>query len=159
MNMRFLTRLALVVSMAAGGVMTSGCWTAHPHSAYRAIHRYAIDGDVVAAAAELAKFPDEINLPEDDGLTPLHLAAENCHTNVVTLLLDRGAAINVVANDKSSPLHLAAQEGCTEVVALLLERGAKSNERYDQKRTPLDRAELWHQDATAKILRQHGGVE
>ena len=64
---------------------------AHPHSAYRAIHQYAINGDVAAVAAELAQHPDEVNLPEDHELTPLHLAAQNCHSNVVVLLLAKGA--------------------------------------------------------------------
>jgi ankyrin repeat protein len=54
---------------------------------------------------------------------------------------------------------LAAQEGCADVVNLLLIKGAKVNVRDDQGRTPLKRAELWHQDAVAQIIRQHGGTE
>jgi len=159
MKIKFPIKLQIVIMAAAFGLMTSGCWSAHPHSAYRAIHQFAINGDAVGVAAELAQHPDELNLPEDHELTPLHLAAENCHTNVVVLLLDKGANINVTADDKATPLHLAAQEGCTDVVTVLLERSAKINLRDDQKRTPLVRAGQWHQDAIVQLLRQHGGTE
>src|ERR1039457_5317609 len=103
MNKKFPIALRLLLAAIVCGVMTSGCWSAHPHSGYRTIHQCAINGDAAGVAAELAKFPDELNLPEDDGLTPLHLAAENCHTNVVMLLLDKGADINVTADDKATP--------------------------------------------------------
>jgi ankyrin repeat protein len=159
MKIKFPLKLRLVIVAVALGLMTSGCWSAHPHSAYRTIHQYAINGDAAGVAAELAEFPDELNLPEDDGLTPLHLAAENCHTNVLMLLLDKGADVNVTAKDKSTPLHLAAQEGCTDVVTALLMRGAKINARDNQNRTPLGRAELWHRDSLVQLLRQHGGKE
>ena len=92
-------------------------------------------------------------------LTPLHLAASACHTNVVALLLDKGAKIDCAAKDGATPLHLAAQEGCADVVNLLLAKGANVNARDDQKRTPLVRAEQWHQDAMVPLLRQHGGSE
>src|ERR1039458_8305117 len=118
MNIKFRIKLQLVIATAALGLMTSGCWSAHPHSAYRTIHQCAINGDAAGVAAELAKFPDELNLPEDGGLTPLHLAAENCHTNVVVVLLEKGADMNIMANDKTTPLHLASQQGCADVVAV-----------------------------------------
>jgi ankyrin repeat protein len=151
--------LSLLVMLVAVGLLASGCWSAHPHSAYRPIHQCAINGDAAGVAAELKQFPDELNLPEDDGLTPLHLAAENCHSNVVALLLAKGAKINVTAQDHATPLHLAAQEGCTDVVEVLLDRSAKINLRDNQNRTPLLRAEQWHQDAVAQLLKQHGGTE
>ncbi len=148
------------LALAAGlAVVFCGCWSAHPHSGYRAIHQFAINGDAAGITAELAKFPDELNLPEDNGLTPLHLAALNCHTNVVLLLLDQGADINVTAQDLATPLHLAAQEGCTDAVTVLLDHSAQVNLRDSQGRTPLMRAEQWHQDATAQILKQRGGTE
>jgi len=152
-------KLLLVSSVAALGMMTGGCWSTHLHSAYRKIHQYAINGDVAGVAAELAQHPDELNLPEDHQLTPLHLAAQNCYTNVVMLLLNKGAGKNAKADDKATPLHLAAQEGCVDVVELLLARGVKINERDDQKRTPLLRAKQWHQDDVVQLLQLHGGTE
>jgi ankyrin repeat protein len=159
MRITFPKTWQLVIAVVACGLMTSGCWPAHPHSAYRTIHQCAIDGNAACVAAELEKSPDELNLPEDGGLTPLHLAAENCHTNVVLLLLGKGAKINITATDKATPLHLAAQEGCLDVVNLLITKGANVNAHDNQGRTPLKRAELWHQDAAAQIIRQHGGTE
>jgi hypothetical protein len=152
-------KLVTATVIAACGLMTSGCWPAHPHSAYLTIHQCAINGDAAGVAAELTKFPNELNLPEDDGETALHLAAGNCHTNVVVVLLSRGAKIDIKANDKATPLHLAAQEGCMDVVAILVEHGAKINERDNQTRTPLDRAQQWHQTNIVAFLKQHGAVQ
>ncbi len=159
MNIKFSIKFQIVMLVAACGLITGGCWAPHPHSAYRAIHQYAINGDVAAVAAELAQHPDEVNLPEDHELTPLHLAAQNCHSNVVVLLLAKGAKINATADDKATPLHLAAQEGCTDVVLVLLKHSAKINPRDNQNRTPLRRAEQWHQDDVVQLLKQHGGTE
>jgi ankyrin repeat protein len=159
MELKFPATLAIALMVAAAGLMTSGCWPAHPHSAYLTIHKCAINGDAAGVAAELAAHPDEVNQPEDGGLTPLHLAAENCHTNVVVLLLDKGADINILANDRATPLHLAAQEGCTDAVTVLLDHSAKPNLRDDQGRTPLLRAEQWHQDGIVQLLKLHGGTE
>ena len=66
--------------------------------------------------------------------TPLHVAAEKGHTEVVAALLKAGAnpstpstcwsppSTCMVASD--TPLHAAAQCGHTEVEALLLKAGA-----------------------------------
>src|ERR1035437_7126808 len=124
MKIIFPIKLRMLIVAGACGLMTSGCWPAHPHTAYPTIHQSAINGDAVGVSAELTKHPDELSLPEDDGLTPLHLAAENCHTNVVVLLLDKGAKLGVQGKDNETPLHLAAQEGCTDVVEVMLARGA-----------------------------------
>jgi ankyrin repeat protein len=146
--------LAIVLALVC-----QGCVLFHKHSAYRPIHQYATAGDVAHVSDELSKNPSDLNLPDDAGLTPLHLAALHCHTNVVTLLLDKGAKVNPKGADGATPLHLAAQEGCANAVEELLAKGAKVNARDDQDRTPLKRAEQWHQSAIAEILRQHGGTE
>lgn len=134
-----------------------GC--VHEHSAYRPIHQYAKAGDAAHVAEELSAHPDQINLPDDAGLTPLHLAVLRCRTNVVGLLLSKGADVNRKGQGGPTPLHLAAQEGCIDAAKMLLAKGAKINPRDDQGRTPLVRAEQWHRDAIVQFLRQHGGTE
>jgi ankyrin repeat protein len=159
MKTKFHPSLATLLLTTVLAVAGAGCFHAPQHSAYREIHASARDGDVAQVAGDLAQNPGDLNLPDDAGLTPLHLAASACHTNVVALLLDQGAQIDRPAKDGATPLHLAAQEGCADAVNLLLVRGADVNARDDQKRTPLVRAEQWHQDAMVPLLRQHGGSE
>jgi ankyrin repeat protein len=138
-------------------MICAGCAQPLEHSAYRDIHAGARDGDVTQVAADLAQNPDDLNLPDDAGLTPLHLAATSCHTNVVVLLLDKGAKIDPTEKDGATPLHFAAQEGCVDAVQLLLDRGANVNARDKQGRTPLTRSEQWHQDAVGVLIRARGG--
>jgi ankyrin repeat protein len=54
------------------------------------------------------------------GWTALQCAAQEGHTAVVQLLLDAGAAVDVVAADGHTALHRAACGGQTAVVQLLL---------------------------------------
>ena len=159
MKIKFPIPSPVLIFVIALGLVTSGCWSAHPHSAYRAIHQYSIDGNVDGVTTELLQHPDYVNLPEDHDLMPLHLAAQNCHSNVVVLLLVNGATIDARADDQATPLHLAAQEGCADVVSVLLDHSAKINLHDNQNRTPLKRAELWGQDDVVKLLKQRGGTE
>merc|ERR1712107_366078 len=56
---------------------------------------------------------------------------EGC-TEIVELLLDRGAAIDCVDSNTFTPFLLASKEGRVEVVQLLLDRGAAlaATDRY-----------------------------
>ena len=155
-----LRRFHQLVSLSALIVFTtSGCILFHSHSKYRPIHQCAIDGDSACVAQDLDKRPDELELPDDAGLTPLHLVALHCRVKVAALLLAKGANPNKEANGNATPLHFAAQEGCIEVARLLIDGGADINVRDDQSRTPLGRAIAWHQDACAQFLRDHGATE
>lgn len=129
------------------------------HSLYQDIHAAARAGDLDSVAADLEQRPDELELPDDAGFTPLHLAAAYCQTNVVALLLRKGARPDVRANDGATPLQEAAQQGCAAGVALLLENGATVNLRNSRGKTALGCAEAFKQDAIVQLLRQHGGAE
>jgi ankyrin repeat protein len=159
MKIKFHTPIQIAMLTAALAVACSGCFLAPPaHSKNRPIHEYAADGNVVAVAQDLTTNSHDLNLPDDAGRTPLHLAATHCRTNVVVLLIDRGAKIDPRSKGGATPLHLAAQEGCLDMVKLLLAKGAKVNARDDQSLTPLDRAVEWHREAVAELIRQHGGL-
>ena len=71
----------------------------------------------------------EIDLLHDSGHrgTPLHEAADDCDVEIASLLLDRGAEVNVVDNRGRTPLKRAFIEGnCgSDFVGLLLDHGAE----------------------------------
>lgn len=55
---------------------------------------------------------------------PLHIATEQEHRDLVELLLQAKAHVNVVDRDNRTPLMLAARVGQASIVTLLLKYGA-----------------------------------
>lgn len=66
-----------------------------------------------------------VNLPDVQGYTALHYAANGGHAEICRLLLERDATIvNAGSRSSRTPLFLAAGSGHVEVVAILIDRGA-----------------------------------
>jgi ankyrin repeat protein len=61
-----------------------------------------------------------VNAKNTDEWTPLHLAAQNGHLNVVKFLVEQQAEMNMKNTNGSTPLHLAAQNGHLNVVKFLV---------------------------------------
>ncbi len=76
----------------------------------------------------------------EKGQTPLHRAAFWGFSEVVELLLDRGADVNAVDARLQTPLHLAVARGGKHSAKILYARGADLALRDDQGRTPTERA-------------------
>jgi hypothetical protein len=81
-----------------------------------------------------------VNARDNDGWTPLYLAAFYGRLEFTRMLLEHGAAINTPANSGQTPLHNASENGHFEVVLLLLEYGADPHVCDSSGRTPCDLA-------------------
>ena len=71
------------------------------------------------------------------GDTPIYEAAAHNHPELVRLLLDYGAGINVCTNTGETPLHGAIAAHHLSMVTLLLDNGADINASLARGQTPL----------------------
>jgi ankyrin repeat protein len=93
--------------------------------------------DMVRGLAELGA--DLNRVPEDDGLTLLHMSALDGHLDLVRcLILEFGADVNKRGLRGATPLYCAAQNGHIDVVRYLVEKhGADVNQATHNGQTPL----------------------
>ena len=92
--------------------------------------------------AELGDGGANIYATDDQGLTPLHYAANSSRDpSVIALLLERGADVGATSSDGFTPLHAAAM-GNPEalVIELLLDHGADIEAMASNDSTPLHHA-------------------
>ncbi|KAM9509464.1 ankyrin repeat domain-containing protein 27 isoform 3-T7 [Guaruba guarouba] len=97
-----------------------------------------------------------VNVSNEDGFTPLHMAALHGHSELVSLLLKHGASISAKNAKHAVPLHLACQKGHFQVVKCLMDYNAKQNKKDIYGNTPLIYACLNGQYETTALLLQHG---
>ena len=89
--------------------------------------------------------------------TPLHIAVEQGHGPVVSLLLDHGVDIEFrEASLFATPLHLAARNGYKGICEILLDRQARKNARNRFDSTPLTEAARGGHLEVVKLLVQRG---
>ncbi|KAI0270079.1 hypothetical protein BGY98DRAFT_278745 [Russula aff. rugulosa BPL654] len=110
---------------------------------------------------ELAKWlitthSEDINAKCYDDRTPLHVASQEGHVDVVHLLLDHGAQVNSHDCDKWMPLHYASAEGRPEVVQLLVEHKATLNARDVNGSSPVYTASRLGHLEVVRLLLSHG---
>ena len=117
-----------------------------------AINYYAPDGFTPLGLAcyfgqhEIARYlvlkGADVNLPSNNGFNvyPIHSAAAGNYTDIVRLLIENDAKVNVKQQAGVTPLHSAAQNGNLEMLILLLENGAEVNTRMEGGKLPADLA-------------------
>ncbi|XP_032087211.1 ankyrin repeat domain-containing protein 27 isoform X3 [Thamnophis elegans] len=97
-----------------------------------------------------------VNVTNQTGLTPLHVAALHGHVDLVALLLKHGANVEAKDVNQAGPLHFACQNGHFQVVKYLIECSVKQHKKDIYGNTPLMYACLNGYQEIAAILLQHG---
>lgn len=99
------------------------------------------------------------NMRRQDGATPLMLASEEGHTEVVRALLEHGADANAARTDIGArALLFASQNGHLEIAKLLLQRGADVKAKANDGKTALMAASLDGHVEIARLLIEKGAV-
>ena len=103
--------------------------------------------------------PELVTAWSPDGFTALHLAAFFGQEKAAKILVERGAAVNLVARNPSihvTPLHSATAGSHPAIVKLLLEHGADPNAAQDGGFTPLHSAAQNDDRESAEALLEAG---
>ena len=88
--------------------------------------------------------------------SPLMMASDKGHTDVVQLLLERGAQVDLQNNVGLTALIWASDKGHTDIVKLLLERGAQIDLQNNDEWTALMMASSCGQTEIVKLLLERG---
>jgi len=113
-------------------------------------------GDVKHVREQLNRHKIFVNMADDLGRSPLHLAVISGHLNIVNVLIKAGADVNAVDRLKSlSPLHYAAFHNFPKIMLFLLSRGALIDVQDTFGNRPLHFAAANGCRATVEILLNH----
>ena len=116
----------------------------------------AINGDVSLVERLLQEgVPVDCAVDEVD-YTALSPAAQFNRTDVIRLLLQKGADVNKRDRFGRTPVHHAARDNSTEAIAMLIEHGASINITDDEGDTPVHWAVRWNKTEAIAMLIKHG---
>jgi ankyrin repeat protein len=96
------------------------------HAATSDVADAAMQGNREAVRAAIARKAD-VNVPQIDGTTALHWAAERDDLDMADLLIRAGARLTVKTREGVTPLQLAAINGSAAMLDRLLKAGADAN--------------------------------
>ena len=139
------TRIITVSLLVSVSTALSGCTS---------IHTAAREGNLKEVRRQLAWGVNANKRHFFTRDTLLIEAADNGHMDVVKLLIENGADVNLKGEAWYGPLHAAAAKGHIEVVKILLENGADVNIFHQNK--PLHYTAMNGHIEVARILLAHG---
>jgi hypothetical protein len=122
----------------------------------------AVLNDNIAAVRCLVKdLGADVNRTDDDGFTPLNIAAQLANLNTIRCFVkELGADVDRVSKGGITALHIAAQEGYLAVVLCLVkELGADVNQASHNGCTPLYMAAQYRHPAVMVCLVKELGAD
>jgi ankyrin repeat protein len=111
------------------------------------------DADELKAYNEL--YPNSLNKENDQGYTPLMLAAYHGNINAATFLVHHGADLNGESKF-GTPIMAASIKGNKAIVKLLLDNGADPNKSDARGNTALLYASVFDLNEIAELLLKAG---
>lgn len=102
----------------------------------QASHR-GLNEVVAALLAKSGGKSDYLNEASDEGITPLIAAASEGHAEIIQMLIDAKADVNVKDKDGTNSLMAASARGHKDIVGVLLKGGATVNEQNSDGHTAL----------------------
>ncbi|KAK0711185.1 hypothetical protein B0H67DRAFT_602009 [Lasiosphaeris hirsuta] len=116
--------------------------------------RACAKGEYETAKQRLQERPEDINVADYAGNTPLQISALNGFDDIVKLLVDAGCNLECVNNDKDTPLLDAVENGHLEVVKILLTAGVNPRKANAYGQEPIDRVtdDLDHAEEIKRAL-------
>lgn len=128
---------------------------------YTAIHYAAENGSVKVLKKLLTKKEIDVNMQGSGGGTPLFMACQNGHEEIVRCLLNYsgGTDANQPINNGPTPLQIASYKGHATIVQMLLEYGDTDvNHVEGYAPTPLQIASDKGHTAIVELLFRYGGA-
>jgi ankyrin repeat protein len=98
----------------------------------------------------------DVNVTDELGETPLHIAAVRGYLQAASMLIAKGANVNAGDVRGLTPIHAAAWAGNNEIVEMLIDKGADINARDEDSVTPLHAAALAGRNETVALLIARG---
>lgn len=101
----------------------------------------ALSGDIEKFRDYISVYPDIVNVKEkDNGNVALHIASSKGNVQMASLLLSKGANLNIQDIFGNSPLHYAVDKRRKDMAELLIKCGADVNMKDFRGNTPLHAA-------------------
>jgi|WetSurMetagenome_2_1015567.scaffolds.fasta_scaffold24871_1 uncharacterized protein len=102
----------------------------------------------------LIKNGANVNFQDAYGVAPIHGAARTNKLDVIKVLLENKADINLpTTTGKETPLHYAARFNNPDVVKYLLDKGAKKDDKDASGNTPYEAAKKENADKVLPLLK------
>jgi len=92
------------------------------------------------------------------GQTPLHFAINGLNKNMVKLLIEHDADLELEDNYKETPLNCAVRIGSNDIIKFLVEQGADVNTHSSNNTSPLTFALNQGNSEAVNILLEYGAL-